>query len=288
MTMKKFLPLGMLVLLILSLSYYIIHKSFQTNPGYIEKRIRDLSYLRTKLVEIRINAVALTELNANKIDFLEKKGNMVSQIKEANKELVSKLSDFEEDRENSKKISLINLQQKRFDKKYGISELMLSSENIANFTNSFVVDFEEINNTTKDIYNIYLPSDYQKYKVDISAYYQGELQSNNIFTDVKSKVENIDKSKFKTKDLLLKLSQLQVLFEECLSQIDKEVIAYSDLAVCEDSLSIDELKDIAFQVELSYFASEGFLETLAELTNTAYELDTVVNDMVTELGDQLE
>ncbi len=266
----------------LNLGFYIYKNTRSITSQYVDQQIRDLSYIKTKLVALRINTVELTKLDPNRLDFLEEKNAILSQIETTNQELTAKLEEYNRQKAQVKKMSLTGFLQHKIDKKFQTPELVQNAEQISSATTILIMEYQNVGQVTQAIYNIYLPSDYQKYNIDFSSYYQGELKDKNIFTDVRSQVEQVDRSKFNTKDLILRLDQVQALFDECLAQTGKEIIAYEDIGVCEDALSIDELKDLAYQTELSYLAGNGVLETLTDLTNTAYNLEAAVNGMRTK------
>jgi hypothetical protein len=285
--MRRLFRLLIIVLLLLGIVWgiFFISKS-KFNSASVEVitgQVRNLSLIKSNLVDIRINTVNLTKLDPNSVDFSEDREVTLNQIREANNNLKVSLEDYEKDKKEIKKLSLQNLVYLRLRKKYDLKQSLENISKTSSEIDSFVYDFEEVGNITKVIYGIYFPSDYEKYNIDFSGYYEGELKDGGIFTDVKDDVEGISNIKFKTRELSHRLEELQIIFDACLEKIGKESIAFKDLVACEDALSIQELKELAFYTELSYINTDSFLQTLADLTNEAYSLEFAISKMLGDL-----
>lgn len=285
--MHRLFKLLILVLILLGVFgglFFISKSKFENSSSeVITGQIQNLSLIKSNLVDIRVNTVNLTKLDPNSIDFGEDREVLSNQIKEANSNLKISLEDYEDDRQGIKKLSLQNLVYLRLRKKYDLKHSLENVSKTSSEIDSFVYDFEEIGKVTKTIYGIYFPSDYEKYNIDFSGYYEGELRDRGIFTDVKDNVESVNNTKFKTGELSHRLEELQIIFDACLEKIGKESIAFEDLVACEDALSIQELKELAFYTELSYINTDSFLQTLADLTNEAYSLEFTISNMLGDL-----
>lgn len=271
-----------------ALGFITIDKIPFMSRDTVLEEVSDLSYVRANLTELRLSIFEYAELDPNALDFEEKKSNLLQKIDESNKELSIKLEEIQEENKGIRAISLKKLFQVKNNQKYSVANLMRQSNELSEALAEHSTDLESVGLSTSAIYNIYFPGDYEELNIDVSDFYDAELKNADIFTDVKEEVEKVDTSKFVTKDVVDKLDNIQLLFEACISEIGKERIAYSDLSVCEDALSIDELKELTYHAELSYFKSDEFVETLTDLTNTAYGLDAAVKNLITTYEDTLE
>ena len=243
----------------------------------LQGRITYLSKTKAPLIDIRINLIEIRKLDPNDLEFLSAKETLIGAIENANKRLAEVYRNADGDSVHS------NILYKWVLKKHKVDQSLIS--NIADYIQTiddFVHDFRGMGEKTGKIYNIYLPKDYENYNIDLSAYYKGELQDMGIFTDIKTQMGGVDSDKFNTLELTHRLDELQVIFEECVAGMGKEAIAFSDLAECEDALSIHELKELAYFSELSYFNSEKFLNFITNLTNDIYRYDFVISSIDSE------
>ena len=273
--MLKIAKILMVILVIVGLGFsakLVLDKYVATNAQKAQEQLAQASLVRAQLVDIRVNLVGLRELDPNSLDFLENKEALLLAIESANNSL---LETYETNDLGPKKNILPEFISSKLKQVSLYANVPLINQEIS----AFLFDYKEFGEKTRPIYNIYFPSDYEAYNVEFSAFYEGELQDTGIFTDVKAGFTSDEDSKFDTTELTLRLDQVQIIFEDCIATIGKESIAFADLADCEDALSMQELKELAYFAELTYFQRESFLNLITEMTNDIILLEKEINSL---------
>jgi len=236
--------------------------------SYVDSQLEYLSKVRAPLLDIKLSVVQYTQLDSTELEFIDKRGSMLAEIEEANEALKEAIA-LEAPTENKLLLKYWKLKPAKAQDLNEYHE----------FIGTLTTEFSIVGEKTRPIYGIYFPSYYEHYEVDITGFYEGELQNTGIFTDVRASIEELDGEKFNTKEILHRLNEMQDLFDACLEDIGKDRILFTDLEVCEDALTVPELKELAFYTELSYLELRSSLEAMTEITNYITELDASIDEL---------